>query len=133
MIRPSSSRNTSSRESSPLTSSMVPERMSLPPLMMATLSQSFSATSSTWVEKKMAPPCVADLPHHALEQVGRLGVQAYEGFVHNDELWIVDPGGDDGQLLLHAVGIGGDGLGQVVRQLEQVGVVRGCVPAGRWR
>ena len=24
--------------------------------MMATLSQSFSATSSTWVEKKMAPP-----------------------------------------------------------------------------
>ena len=37
---PSSSRNTSSRESSPLTSSMVPERMSLPPLMMATLSQS---------------------------------------------------------------------------------------------
>ena len=24
--------------------------------MMATISQSFSATSSTWVEKKMAPP-----------------------------------------------------------------------------
>ena len=53
---PSSSRNTSSRESSPLASSMVPERISLPPWMMATLSQSFSATSSTWVEKKMAPP-----------------------------------------------------------------------------
>ena len=35
---------------------MVPERISLPPWMMATLSQSFSATSSTWVEKKMAPP-----------------------------------------------------------------------------
>ena len=35
---------------------MVPERMSLPPLMMATLSQSFSATSRTWVEKKIAPP-----------------------------------------------------------------------------
>ena len=53
---PSSSRKTSSRLSSPLTSSMVPERMSLPALMMATLSHSFSATSSTWVEKKMAPP-----------------------------------------------------------------------------
>ena len=53
---PSSSRKTSSRESSPLTSSMVPERMRRPPLMMATLSHSFSATSSTWVEKKMAPP-----------------------------------------------------------------------------
>ena len=31
-------------------------RMSRPLLMMATLSHSFSATSSTWVEKKMAPP-----------------------------------------------------------------------------
>ena len=50
-----------SSESSPLTSSMVPERISWPSLMMATLSQSFSATSSTWVEKKIAPPCVADL------------------------------------------------------------------------
>ena len=35
---------------------MVPERTSFPLRMMATLSQSFSATSSTWVEKKMAPP-----------------------------------------------------------------------------
>jgi len=43
----SSSRNTSSRLSSPLTSSIVPERMSRPLRMMATLSQSFSATSST--------------------------------------------------------------------------------------
>ena len=52
----SSSRKTCSSESSPLTSSMEPERMSRPSLMMATLSHSFSATSSTWVEKKMAPP-----------------------------------------------------------------------------
>ncbi len=36
---------------------------------------------------------------------------------------MVDPGGEDGQLLLHAVGIGGDGLSQVIGQLEQVGVV----------
>ena len=52
----SSSRKTSSRLSSPLTSSMVPARMSLPDLIMATLSQSFSATSRTWVEKNIAPP-----------------------------------------------------------------------------
>ena len=53
---PSSSRKTSSSESSPLTSSIVPERISRPALMMATLSQSFSATSRTCVEKKIAPP-----------------------------------------------------------------------------
>ena len=35
---------------------MVPERISRPLRITATLSQSFSATSSTWVEKKMAPP-----------------------------------------------------------------------------
>ena len=50
------SRNTSSSDWSPLTSSIVPEAMRRPPLMMATLSQSFSATSSTCVEKKIAPP-----------------------------------------------------------------------------
>ena len=32
---------------------MVPDLMSFPFFMMATWSQSFSATSSTWVEKKM--------------------------------------------------------------------------------
>ena len=35
---------------------MLPLRTRRPPRMMATWSQSFSATSSTWVEKKMAPP-----------------------------------------------------------------------------
>ena len=34
----------------------------------------------------------------------------------------MQPRGDDGQLLLHAVGVGGDGLGQIVRQLKA-----GCV------
>ena len=34
----------------------------------------------------------------------------------------MQPRGDDGQLLLHAVGIGGDRLGQILRQLEGVGV-----------
>ena len=76
----------------------------------------------------MAPPCVAELPHHALEQMGGLGVQTHEGLIHHDELGLVEPGGDDGQLLLHAVGVGGDGLGQVVRQLEAGGVVVDALP-----
>ena len=42
-----SSKNVSSRVSSPRTSSIVPYLTSLPSRMMATLSQSFSATSST--------------------------------------------------------------------------------------
>ena len=35
----------------------------------------------------------------------------------------MQPGGDNGQLLLHAVGIGSNGLGQIVRQLEPRRVV----------
>ena len=50
--------------------------------------------------------------------MGRLGVQPHKGFIHDDQLRLVQPRGDDGQLLLHAVGIGGDGLGQILRQLE---------------
>ena len=65
---------------------------------------------------------VADLAHHALEQVGGLGVQAYEGLIHDDDLRVVEPRGNDGQLLLHAVGIGGNGLGQVARQLKGIRV-----------
>ena len=65
---------------------------------------------------------VADLPHHGLEQVGRLGVKPHEGLVHDNELRVVEPCGDDGELLLHAVGIGGDGLRQIARQLEKLRV-----------
>ena len=65
---------------------------------------------------------VAHLAHHALQQMRRLGVKAHKGFVHDDELRLMQPRGDDGQLLLHAVGIGGDRLGQILRQLEGVGV-----------
>ena len=67
--------------------------------------------------------CVAELPHHALEQMGGLGVQTHKGFIHDDETGLVEPCGDDSQLLLHAVGVGGDGLSQIVRQLEAGGVV----------
>ena len=30
--------------------------------------------------------CVAELPHHALEQMGGLGVKTHEGLIHDDEL-----------------------------------------------
>ena len=62
------------------------------------------------------------LAHDGLELVGGDGVEADEGFVHDDEFRLVDEGGDEGELLLHAVGIGGDGLGEVVGELELVGV-----------
>ena len=65
----------------------------------------------------------AQLPHHALQQMGRLGVKPHEGLIHDDELGLVQPRGDNGQLLLHAVGVGGNGLGQIVRQLEPRRVV----------
>ena len=53
---PSSSRNTSSREESPTSSAVGPDFTSRPCLMMAILWHSFSATSSTWVEKNTAEP-----------------------------------------------------------------------------
>ena len=75
----SSSRNTSSRLSSPLTSSIVPERISRPPLMMATLSQSFSATSSTCVEKKIAPPASHSSRIMPLSKCAALGSRPTKG------------------------------------------------------
>ena len=53
---PSSSRNTSSKEESPTSSAVGPDFTSRPALMIAILSHSFSATSSTWVEKNTAEP-----------------------------------------------------------------------------
>ena len=73
--------------------------------------------------------CVAELPHHALEQMGGLGVKTHKGLIHDDETGLVEPCGDDGQLLLHAVGVGGDGLSQIVRQFEAGGVVVDALPA----
>ena len=74
---------------------------------------------------------VAVLAHEGLELVRGDGVEADEGFVHDDELRLVDEGGDEGELLLHAVGIGGDGLGEVVGELELVGVTVYALVADR--
>ena len=60
----------------------------------------------------------ANITHHFLEDMGGLGVQAHKRLVHEDQLRLMKPGGNDGQLLLHTVGIGADGLVQAGCQLE---------------
>ena len=73
------------------------------------------------------PPLMIQL----FEQEGGLGVQAHKGLVHQDEPGLVDPGGDQGQLLLHAVGEGGDGLGQVPLDAQHLGIGVDPLPADR--
>ena len=90
--------------------------------MMATLSHSFSATSRIWVEKKMAPPCVAVLSHELLQEMRRFRVETDERFIHNDELRPVKKGGDECQLLLHAVRVGANGLCQIFCDFKQIGI-----------
>ena len=68
------------------------------------------------------PALVAHLPHHFFEQMGRFRVKPHEGFIHKDELRLVEPGGNNRQLLLHAVGVGGDGLRQIGGQFKCIGV-----------
>ena len=62
--------------------------------------------------------------------MGGLGVKPHEGLIHNDEPGVVEPRGDDGQLLLHAVGVGGDGLRQIAGQLEGVRIGADALPPG---
>ena len=76
---------------------------------------------------------VAQLAHHALEQVRRLRVEADERFVHDDELRVVDPRRDDGELLLHAVRVRADRLTEITRELECVGIRLDARPALRGR
>ena len=68
------------------------------------------------------PAAVAEAAHQGLELVRRQRVQPHKGLVHEDELRLVEQGRDDGQLLLHAVGVCADGLGQVLREVELVAV-----------
>lgn len=69
------------------------------------------------------PALGTDLPHDVLEHQGGRRVQAHEGLIQQQELWLVDEGREDGQLLLHAVGVGGDQVPQGGRELEGVGVL----------
>ncbi len=61
---------------------------------------------------------IAVLAHHAFENVRGLRVETDERLIHENELRLVQPGRDDRELLLHAVGIGGDRLREIVRQLK---------------
>ena len=62
------------------------------------------------------------LLHDLLQLVAGLGVQADEGLVQQNKLGLVGEGRNQGQLLLHAVAEGGDGLIQLALQLQQTGV-----------
>ena len=53
--------------------------------------------------------------------MGGLGVQAHEGLVQHQQAGRVDKGRDQGQLLLHAMGIAGNGIAQRVLQLQGAG------------
>ena len=72
-------------------------------------------------ENRPAPP--ADLTEVSLEQVGGHRVQAHEGLVENQELGLPDQGGDERQLLLHAVGVAADGAAQVAGDLKGFGIL----------
>ena len=46
---------------------------------------------------------IAEFPHHLLQEVRGLRIQTHERFIHQDQPRLMNPCGDDGQLLLHAV------------------------------
>ena len=52
--------------------------------------------------------------------MGCLWIQAHKGFIHHDKLRVVEPCGNDGKLLLHTVGVGGYGLGQIRGQFKGI-------------
>ena len=54
--------------------------------------------------------------------MGGFGVKAYERLIHQNQLRLVQPCRNNRQFLLHAMGIGGDGLGQIARQFKEIGI-----------
>ena len=65
---------------------------------------------------------VANLSHNTLKQVGGFRIKSHKGFIHKYELGFVYQSRNDGKLLLHSVGIGGNGHGKTVGQLKGVGI-----------
>lgn len=63
------------------------------------------------------------LRHDLFQLMGGQGIQPHKGLVHEDQLGIVEQGGDEGDLLLHAVGAVGDGLGQVVGHAQELAIL----------
>jgi hypothetical protein len=85
--------------------------------MSAISSQSFSTWSMRWVEKRMGLALLAQVDQRVHQQGGVDRVEAAEGLVHDDEVGLVQQGGDELDLLLHALGelfgLLGDGLGDL--------------------
>ena len=50
------------------------------------------------------------------------GVQAHKGLVHHQQPRLVQQRAENGQLLLHAVGVGRDRLAQIPGQGEELGI-----------
>lgn len=54
--------------------------------------------------------------------MGGQGIQSHKGLVHENQPGIVQQGGNQRDLLLHAVGTVGDGLRQIVRHPQKLPV-----------
>ena len=86
--------------------------------MIATLSQSFSATSRTWGGEKDRAALLTDFPHEIFQQMTGSGIKPDKGFVHDQQTRFMDECGNDSQFLPHAMGIRTDGLCQVTGEFE---------------
>ncbi len=99
-------------------------------------SQSFSTWSMRWVEKRTAAALFAEVDERVHEERGVDGIEAAEGLVHDDELGLVQQGGDELDLLLHALGelfgLLGDGLGDLHALAPDVGALAGVVASRPW-
>ncbi len=65
-------------------------------------SQSVWASPMSWVLMITAAPAVALLAHDALEHVGVDRVETLEGLVDDEQVGVVEDGGDELRLLVHA-------------------------------
>ena len=63
---------------------------------------------------------VTDFPHQLLEQVGCPGIQTHKGFIHDYQPGGMHQGGNNRQLLPHAVGISGYRLFQIRSQFKGI-------------
>ncbi len=114
------SKNTSSKEASPLTSSIVPDLINFPSLIMAILSQSFSATSKTCVEKRL-PSRIHKAPAWSFfKRCDAFGSKPHKRFIHDDRLRLMDKSGNNRQFLLHTMGISRDRLCKILRQFKHI-------------
>ena len=77
----------------------------------------------------MALALLAEVDEGVLQQRGVDGIEAAEGLVHDDEVGLVQQGGDELDLLLHALGelfgLLGDGLGDLHALAPDVGALAG--------